>query len=94
MLNANVAFLATQSIDDSVSPYRSPTQVASYLSIIASIGSIILGLLLVQQNRSKEEGTSDDAVRIGSTLLMCHSMPVVPFPVALFVCQKTPKIGS
>lgn len=63
ILNANVAFLAIQSIDDSAPPYRSPTQVASYLSIIASIGSIILGLLLVRQNRSKEEGTSDDALR-------------------------------
>ncbi|EDR08221.1 uncharacterized protein LACBIDRAFT_327273 [Laccaria bicolor S238N-H82] len=67
ILNANVAFLAIQSIDDSAPPYRSPTQVASYLSIIASIGSIILGLLLVRQNRSKEEGTSDDAPPVCST---------------------------
>jgi len=63
--------------------------------MIASIGSIILGLLLVRQNRSKEEGTSDDAVSIiDSTLLTCRPQSIGPFPVALFACQDTSKIGS
>lgn len=48
-LNANVAFLAIQSVDNETVAYRSPIQIASYLSIVASIGSILLGLLLVRQ---------------------------------------------
>ena len=64
MLNANVAFLAIQSVDqisENNNPDRSPAQIASYLSIIASIGSIILGLLLIRQNR-KSGGTADGVV--------------------------------
>ncbi|KAK0495876.1 hypothetical protein EDD18DRAFT_221842 [Armillaria luteobubalina] len=57
LLNANVAFLAIQSVDDSSTKEgRSPAQISSYISIIASIGSIILGLLLIRKNRSKEGG--------------------------------------
>ncbi len=54
LLNANIAFLAIQSIDDSsVDKGRSPAQVASYASTIMSVGSIILGLLLLQKYRHK-----------------------------------------
>ena len=65
LLNANVAFLAIQSVDqisENNNPDRSPAQIASYLSIIASIGSIILGLLLIRQNRTKSRETADDVV--------------------------------
>ncbi|KAG9220617.1 hypothetical protein CCMSSC00406_0003716 [Pleurotus cornucopiae] len=54
LLNANVALLAIQSVDNGESHgIRSPIQIASYMSIAWSIGSIIAGLLLVRQNRSK-----------------------------------------
>ncbi|KAK0193446.1 hypothetical protein F5146DRAFT_1181375 [Armillaria mellea] len=54
LLNANVAFLAIQSIDaSSVDKGRSPAQIASYVSTILSVGSIILGLLLLQKYRHK-----------------------------------------
>ncbi len=54
LLNANIAFLAIQSIDDSSSDKgRSPAQIASYVSTILSVGSIILGLLLLQKYRHK-----------------------------------------
>ncbi|KAF7428141.1 hypothetical protein PC9H_007361 [Pleurotus ostreatus] len=54
LLNANVALLAIQSVDNGNSHgIRSPIQIASYMSIASSIGSIIAGLLLVRQNRSK-----------------------------------------
>ncbi|SJK99661.1 uncharacterized protein ARMOST_02969 [Armillaria ostoyae] len=54
LLNANIAFLAIQSIDDSsVDKGRSPAQIASYVSTIMSVGSIILGLLLLQKYRHK-----------------------------------------
>jgi hypothetical protein len=61
MLNANVAFLAIQSVDVD-GPRRSPAQISSYLSVIANIGSIILGLLLMRQNRTKSKDTADEAV--------------------------------
>jgi hypothetical protein len=61
MLNANVAFLAIQSVDVD-GPRRSPAQISSYLSVIANIGSIILGLLLMRQNRTKTKETADEAV--------------------------------
>ncbi|KAG5635306.1 hypothetical protein H0H81_011766 [Sphagnurus paluster] len=53
LLNANVAFLAIQSVDENHTDSRSLAQIASYTSIAASLGSIILGLLLVRQYRSK-----------------------------------------
>ncbi|KAF8982243.1 hypothetical protein BDQ17DRAFT_827858 [Cyathus striatus] len=61
LLNANVAFLAIQTIDQDNHPYRSPGQVSSYLSMISSIGSIILSLLLVRLNRTKEKDNARDA---------------------------------
>ncbi|KAK0192798.1 hypothetical protein F5146DRAFT_1041528 [Armillaria mellea] len=62
LLNANVAFLAIQSVDESSDdPGRSPAQITSYISIIASIGSIILGLLLIRKNRSKARDSSQEA---------------------------------
>ena len=62
MLNANVAFLAIQSVDVNANAYRSPAQISSYLSVIANIGSIALGLLLLRQNRTKGRETTDEAV--------------------------------
>ncbi|KAK0434279.1 hypothetical protein EV421DRAFT_1992243 [Armillaria borealis] len=54
LLNANIAFLAIQSIDESSSDKgHSPVQIASYVSTIVSIGSISLGLLLLQRYRHK-----------------------------------------
>ncbi|KAJ7027933.1 hypothetical protein C8F04DRAFT_1121165 [Mycena alexandri] len=47
VLTANVAFLAIQSVDDERAPYRSPTQILSYLSILTSIGGIIIRMLLL-----------------------------------------------
>jgi hypothetical protein len=62
MLNVNVAFLAIQSVDVGADPYRSPAQIYSYLSVIANVGSIILGLLLVRHNRTKSRETAGEAV--------------------------------
>ncbi|KAG1753613.1 uncharacterized protein EDB91DRAFT_1333047 [Suillus paluster] len=54
LLNANVGFLAIDSVDGSG---KSSTQVASYMSLVASMGSMILGLLLVSHNRTMGQGT-------------------------------------
>lgn len=63
LLNANVAVLAIQSVDDGgADGARTPVQISSYLSIAMSIGSIILGLLLVRQNRTKGKESAPEAV--------------------------------
>ncbi|KAJ7211360.1 hypothetical protein GGX14DRAFT_450025 [Mycena pura] len=64
VLNANVAFLSIQSVDqtgDQTGMNRSPTQISSYLSMLTSIGAIIIGLLLVKQNRNRDRVTAPDA---------------------------------
>ncbi|KAJ7291729.1 hypothetical protein C8J57DRAFT_1273838, partial [Mycena rebaudengoi] len=73
VLNANVAFLAIQSVDGGGRSVvdRSPSQVASYLSILTSIGSIIIGLLLLKQNRDQDRETAPDA----ATLAVLYSLP-------------------
>ncbi|KAF4566579.1 hypothetical protein EYR36_012010 [Pleurotus pulmonarius] len=54
LLNANIALLTIQSVDGSgTSATRSPIQVFSYVSMAMSTGSIVLGLLLVRQTRTK-----------------------------------------
>ncbi|KAJ7359247.1 hypothetical protein DFH08DRAFT_686330, partial [Mycena albidolilacea] len=55
VLTANVAFLAIQSVDSDGNNVhnRSPTQLSSYLSILTSIGSIIMGLLLGNHHRDQ-----------------------------------------
>jgi chaperone required for assembly of F1-ATPase len=62
LLNANVAFLAIPSVDES--PEASPAQIASLLSIVSSVGSIILGLLLVRQHRTKAKEEASEAVGV------------------------------
>ena len=62
MLTSNVGYLAIQSVDIDMGADRSPGQIASYLSVVANIGSIILGLLLMRQNRTKRSETADEVV--------------------------------
>lgn len=47
MLNANVGFLNSAGVSS-----RSPIQMASYMSLVASLGSMILGLLLASHART------------------------------------------
>ncbi|KAJ7512644.1 hypothetical protein B0H11DRAFT_1946655 [Mycena galericulata] len=63
VLNANVAFLSIQSVDQdgNAVPTRSPAQISSYLSILTSIGAVIIGLLLVKQNRNRDAVTAPEA---------------------------------
>ncbi|KAG6836580.1 hypothetical protein H0H93_006416 [Arthromyces matolae] len=60
LLNANVAFLAIPSNDPSNNsvlpqPHRTVAQIASYVSILTSFGSMILALLLVRKHKAKED---------------------------------------
>ncbi|KAF8884903.1 hypothetical protein CPB84DRAFT_1850531 [Gymnopilus junonius] len=80
LLNANVAFLAIQSVDGSAPPHsRSAMQRASYFSIITSIGTIILGLLLVRQHNTTLNSSflaNRSASILGlETLALMYSLP-------------------
>jgi hypothetical protein len=59
LLNANVAFLGTPRTGTLLA-----AQISSYFSIITSIGSIVLGLLLVRQNQTKDRETAADVVSV------------------------------
>lgn len=65
VLNANVAFLSIQSVDtDGTSqPNRTPAQISSYLSMLTSIGAVLIGLLLVKQHRDWAHETAENASR-------------------------------
>ncbi|KAH9172700.1 hypothetical protein EDB89DRAFT_2069374 [Lactarius sanguifluus] len=52
MLSANVGFLAIPGV---VVNITTPAQIASYMSMEASVGSIVIGLLLVRHNRSRQK---------------------------------------
>ena len=68
LLNGNVGFLAIQSVDSLDTKLSSAAQIASYLSIVASVGSILLGLLLRRQTKNKVIHKVDDVVSYASKL--------------------------
>jgi hypothetical protein len=74
LLNVNMAFLSIQSVDNGgkVEEDRSPAQIASYISIVISVGSVILSLLLVRQNRSKNRQLMDQTVSISPSWFKPH----------------------
>ncbi|KAF8190319.1 hypothetical protein K438DRAFT_1831838 [Mycena galopus ATCC 62051] len=63
VLNANVAFLSIQSVDQggNIVSARSAAQISSYLSMLTSIGSVIIGLLLVKHHRNRARNTAAEA---------------------------------
>ncbi|VDC02729.1 unnamed protein product [Peniophora sp. CBMAI 1063] len=52
---------AGTNIQDYLPPLRSPAAIASYISILCSTGSIVLGLMLVRQHRTKNRDFADEA---------------------------------
>ncbi|EIW55210.1 uncharacterized protein TRAVEDRAFT_31017 [Trametes versicolor FP-101664 SS1] len=60
LLNANVAFLAIPSVDNGTDQL-SAAQISSNISIVTSVGSILLGLLLIRQHRVKSKDTPIEA---------------------------------
>jgi hypothetical protein len=80
MLAVNVGFLAIPGVvisnlsspttnADQVLIFTSPSQIASSLSVEASIGSIMIGLLLVRHNRNKQKEDPAGAVSRQSHLM-------------------------
>ena len=82
MLTANVGFLAIPGVvlfnrngtdltsESQANIFPSPSQIASSLSVEASIGSIVIGLLLVRHNRTKHKEDPAGAVS-GPSQLTC-----------------------
>ena len=74
MLAANVAFLAIQGVI--VVPTQGsgwidpcPAQIASSVSLVFSIGSIVTGLLLIRRNRTM--ATQDTKAIVRLTFFLC-----------------------
>lgn len=74
LLNANISFLSIQSIDNNgnLVAKRSLTQIVSYISMVTSLGSVLLAMLLVRQNRSKGREAADKAV----SAFTCHFLVI------------------
>jgi hypothetical protein len=62
LLNANVGFLGMNKGG------RSFIEIASYLSLVTSLGSIVLGLFFVSQDRISAQSTADEAVSNSSCI--------------------------
>ncbi|KAG2154266.1 uncharacterized protein EDB93DRAFT_1050734, partial [Suillus bovinus] len=58
LLSVNVGFLAISTVDKGG---RSPIQIASYMSLVTSLGSIILGVFLVWHERTSGDNTAMEA---------------------------------
>ena len=65
LLAADVTFLGLPSVD-SGHPTRTPTQVATYISIVTCIGSVVTGLLLLRQRRTRLRDSADEVVSSSS----------------------------
>jgi hypothetical protein len=61
LLNANVGFLAINTVDKGG---RDAIQMASYMSLVTSLGSIVLGLFFVSHDRTSGSNTATEAVSI------------------------------
>ncbi|KAF7361085.1 hypothetical protein MSAN_01139600 [Mycena sanguinolenta] len=72
VLNADVAFLSIQSVDQGGSA-RSAAQIASYVSILASIASIIIGLLLSSHHRNRDS----DSASAAAAFISNHTHPTL-----------------
>lgn len=92
LLNVNVAFLAVPGVDPG-NHTRTPAQLASYLSIVVSLGSIVTGLLLLQQYRAEPE---DVVAEVVSHLIrsLTHTPPLTEFGVFSVIGQVSRKPSS
>ena len=59
LLNANVAFLALPNADMKVGANAFPVEITCQVSIIASMGSIVIGLLLGRQHRINTDAAAE-----------------------------------
>ncbi|TFK32674.1 hypothetical protein BDQ12DRAFT_692200 [Crucibulum laeve] len=67
IMNANVAFLAIPGVSDTET--ATAGQIISYASTVASIGAVVIGLLLVRQNRTKGRDDANEALSFMTRLV-------------------------
>ncbi|TFK32675.1 hypothetical protein BDQ12DRAFT_739250 [Crucibulum laeve] len=94
ILNANVAFLAIPNVT-AANGHATPAQVISYASTFSSIGAVMIGLLLVRQNRTKGREDANEAVSFMTrlvrstfgkeTLAILYSLPYALLIMLFFV---------
>ncbi|KAG1753603.1 uncharacterized protein EDB91DRAFT_1098826 [Suillus paluster] len=65
LLNANVGFLAINTVDKGG---RDAIQMASYMSLVTSLGSIVLGLFFVSHGRISAQNTAEEVANFLSSL--------------------------
>ncbi|KAJ6609080.1 hypothetical protein B0H10DRAFT_1954921 [Mycena sp. CBHHK59/15] len=70
LLNADMAFLAIPTVDNGEHPARSTSQICSYVSVVVSLGSIIVGLILSRQNRTRRD--AEDYIDEAADFLTRH----------------------
>jgi hypothetical protein len=82
-LNANMVFLSISSVDagGNMVENRSVAQIASYISALTSLGSVILSSLLVRQAKSRQTATDAVSVRL--------SIPFVPLAKSVNICRRS-----
>ncbi|KAJ7719623.1 hypothetical protein DFH07DRAFT_761081 [Mycena maculata] len=68
LLNADMAFLSIPTVGSGESPVTSIGQIAGYLSVMASLGTVIVGLILMRQSRIRK----DDAPDVAAAFLGHH----------------------
>ncbi|KAF8835912.1 hypothetical protein BDN67DRAFT_912119, partial [Paxillus ammoniavirescens] len=82
LLTTNVGFLAIQSVDSDTS--RSLRQVASYLSVISSMASIVLGLIFIERSRHNRSNSVLKAIEfLGHFHHAKHGLEVIAFIFSL-----------
>ncbi|KLO19302.1 hypothetical protein SCHPADRAFT_898879 [Schizopora paradoxa] len=79
LLNANVAFLAIPVVAGQDGTLATPAEIASQVSMITSVGSIIIGLLLSRHHQLKDKSAEEAARYMGDkglqTLAILYSLP-------------------
>ncbi|KAF8915846.1 hypothetical protein CPB85DRAFT_1432556 [Mucidula mucida] len=63
LVNANVGFLAIQSVDETNQGGNSPVRIPIYISMISALGSVLFSLLLLRHTKRKATVLSSHAVR-------------------------------
>lgn len=79
LLNANVAFLAIPNVAGQEGTLATPAEIASQVSMITSVGSVIIGLLLSRHHQLKDKSAAEAAGYMADkglqTLAILYSLP-------------------
>ncbi|KAJ7206852.1 hypothetical protein GGX14DRAFT_567934 [Mycena pura] len=70
LLNSDIAFLAIPTVDNGNHAPKSVAQIAAYMSVVASLGSVVVGLFLSRLNRKRRDAEDyvDQAVSVDQLL--------------------------